>query len=262
MKKIILVLVSFLLLMTYTKALDETPNNTYYLNEGIYAYLDRSEIDFKDEDTKLYVEYRLADGVDLKELKLIEVTEYPVRIRLLDETDKLNNENLGISSRYVLYKDGYDYSNWTDSDKVDEFDYEELPEIKISSLNEKLEYTIDNKYDIDTFFSKYIDVKEVELKYIPEYKVTEWTTEKPTDIDMNDVKVEVRLKYEVGKHTSKYSNTLVYEKHPVKTCPFGLDICCNEFVGVSLCYWVLIGIVLIIAIIIIVDKKKKKNREA
>ncbi len=70
------------------------------------------------------------------------------------------------------------------------------------------------------------------------------------------------MKYEVGEYESKYSNILVYEKHPEKVCPFDSDICCQNIAGLSICYWTGIVLVAITVLFIIIDRKKRISREA
>jgi len=262
LKKVALIIMSFFLLGV-VNALEEVPKNIYYIDNGIYAYLEKNTLSIN-EESKLYVEYRVSRGENTKNSKLIEVLNLPTKTLILSEDDELFNADVEIESRYVLLDTEYSYSEWSEKEKITNIKFDDIPTPKISSLESNLNYKVDNSSEIDDFFKDYSKIYESKLEYFLELKIndSEWTTEKPVDLNMDDVKIEARVKYKIGTYETKYSNILVFEKHPEKVCPFGSDICCNELANVSVCYWILIASIIIALILIYFDNKKRLNREA
>jgi len=262
MKKIFLIMLSFLIIMPI-KALDAVPSNIYYLDGGLNAYLENEDFGETTEDSKIYVEYRLTKEDQIKTIDLIEITELPVKNLILPEDDEFYSDDLEIESRFVISSDEYEYSDWSEKEKIESFSYEKIPTPKISNLEANLNYKLDNEKEINDFFDKYIKLNNLKFKYIVEYKFnnSNWTTTK-TKYDQNDVKLELRIKYEIGEYESQYSNNLTYEKHPEKICPFDSDICCQKLGGLSICYWIGIAFVTITLLLIFIDRKKRISREA
>lgn len=253
MKRIILVILLFIFILP-VKALEEIPNNIYYIDDNnLIAYLDDITLD---EESKLYIEFKFSNG---EKTDLIEITELPFKTTILENVE----ESLEIESRFIKYDGNYDYSEWSDKKEITSFDFEKIPTPIISNVDSDLNYNIDNKEEIEELFKDYIKVNNLKANYKLEYKVNDSKWEQNINkYDKNDVKIEIRLKYEIGTYESEYSNTLVYEKHPEKVCPFDSDICCNEIANMSLCYWLMILGVTITVIFIIVDIKKRISREA
>ena len=55
MKKFSLIF-ALLVLIIPVKALEKVPTNIYYLNDGLYAYLEEADLEFDEEtETKYYV---------------------------------------------------------------------------------------------------------------------------------------------------------------------------------------------------------------
>lgn len=258
MKKILILIACLVVLPV--KALELIPSNIYYLDDGLYAYLEEVELD---EEKKLYVEYRLTNNDQIKTIDLIEIESLPMKKLILNQDDEFFNEELEIESRFVLSGEEYDYSEWSSKEKITDFSFEEIIDPKISDLKPDLTYKLDNEKEIEAYFEKYLKVKEEKIDYKIEYKFndSDWKNQKE-EFNQEDVKVELRIKYIVGEYESKYSNILIYEKHPEKVCPFDSDLCCNEFANISVCYWIMIVSLVLTGTLIFIDKKKRKNREA
>ena len=263
MKKIVLIIFISLLLFR-VKALDITPENIYYSDNGLYAYLEVNDIVLPSEEAKLYVEYRLTNDEITKNIELIEVPESSSKILILEENDDFFSKTLEVEARYVLVDNEYDYSEWTDKEAFKTFKFDSIPTPKISNLTTKFEYDFNNIKDIEEYFKDYSKVNDFKIEYIQEYKVNdgEWSKAEPKNLDFDDIKIEFRIKYKMGEYESEYSNILNYEKHPEKVCPFGSDICCYQVGGLSICYLVLIICAFITILLIFIDKKKQMNREA
>ena len=213
-------------------------------------------------------EYKKCEGIatngeEIKNVDLIEITNLPAKNLLLESTDEFLSEGIEIESRFILYNEKYDYSEWTEKEKITTFDFEEIPTPSITDLKSDLTYNLENEEEISDFFQVFSKINEKEITYKTEYKFNDQTwKEEKEEFDTNDAKVEVRIKYQIGEYESKYSNVLVYEKHPEKVCPFDSDICCNEFANISLCYWLIIIFFVITGLIILIERKKRLKREA
>ena len=262
MKKIILIIFC-LLLNIQVKALENIPNNIYYIDNGIVAYLNETVFEEFDENTKIYIEYRLSKDEEIKKIDLIEINHFPAKNILLSEEDEFYSQDIEIESRFVLFNEEYEYLPWSKKEQITTFSFEEVPLLKISDLDVNLNYKIDNEEEINDLFKEYAIVNDLKIEYTREYKFndSEWENNKKY-YDSNDVKVEVRVKYKVGKYESQYSNTLIYEKHPEQVCLFDSPICCEKIANISLCYWMLIIFAVVIATLIFFDHKKRMSREA
>ncbi len=261
MKKIIFFIITFCFLLLPVKALEEIPQNIYYVDNDLYAYLEKSDIESTD---KIYIEYRLTKGEITKILDMIEITELPLKTMLLKSDDELFDKNIEIESRYVINNEEKKYSEWSKKEKITDFDFSNMPSPKISNMNISLEYNIDNKEEIEKYFETFAKIYDFKVLYKTEYKINDldWKEEKPVNYNPEDVKLEIRVRYEVGKYKSEYSNTLIYEKHPEIICPFGSDICCNQILNFSLCYWISIFAVVLVSLLIYIDNRKRLKREA
>ena len=258
MKKIILILSSFLLIAS-VKALNEVPENIYYYDDNLYAIL-------KEEDKthdELYIEYVLTNETAEKTLELIKIDESN-KIFLLDGSDEFISDlsSIKIKSRYL---ENEVYSEWSEPENVIVFDFKNLPTPEIANFNiNPPSYEITNKKEIENYFINYFKVYTSEIEYEEEYRVNdgEWTNELKVE-NYDDVKVDMRVNYKLDKYISKKSNMLTYEKHPeVSSCIFGTDLCCNQIASISVCIWLFIIFVILVVSLIFIDYRKRLNSEA
>ena len=282
MKKIMLSFLLILLSLIKVQALENIPNNIYYINNDLYAYLsydaDIKEYCVQNECT-VYIEYRFKEAsMDTYEkVELIEILDSDMKNLVVNADSQYlidNNyqmENILVKSRYVIknVNDRYQYLDWSEYETITKIEIPELPIPQITDLNFENEqiYNVENALEIETTLKEYIKYYGGEIKYTSQYRIndTEWVDGniKLDEVDLNDIKIEIRLKYSINNQESKWSNTLTYEKHPViETCLFDSDICCNKLLNISLCIWLLIIFILLIIILIAVDNIKRRKREA
>ena len=248
----------------------EIPDNIYYIDNDLYAYLenDKKIMDLLNSDeNKIYIQYRIIDETNETDLDLIELKSDKNRYLILSNEDEKFNDNIEIKARYVIYNNDYVYYEWSDNGKIYNLDLNNLPVPIISNLNidSEISYILDNKAAIEEYFIDYNKIYDSKIEYILEYSINngEWIVGNlPKNININDIKIDFKIKYRVDKIESKYSNILSYEKHPEKTCMFDSDLCCNEFFGISSCIYLLGLFLILILILIYVDKKRQFNREA
>ena len=253
MKKILILILFILGSNVLAK---EVPKNIYYINDGLYAYLENIDIKY-DDNQKLYVEYRLKENDQITTLDLIEVKKNQNIIYLSD----LTNNDIVIDSRFVLFETDYTYYDWSDEEKITTFEFLDKPTPKISNLEykDKFIYKIDNEEEINNYFSVYKKIYNLEINYFEEYELDGKTVELPTDL--TDIKLKFKIYYKIGTIKSNDSNTLEYENHP-QTCMFDSTFCCNKISNISICIWILIIFSILILLFIIIDKKRCKKKEA
>ena len=259
MKKILYFIIPLILLVTRVKALEMIPHNIYYYDDGLYAYLENKEL-----EDDLYIEYLIIDGENEKKLDLIKVEDLVERNHLLD--DELDNiKTLKIKARYVIDSEEKDYSDWSSEATINTFDFKDMvmPEIEKFEPN-PLSYEISNKTEISNQFYDYIKIYNAEIYYKEEFSINDgnWVDKLP-EVDLNDVKIDFRISYNISNHESPKSNVLTYEKHPEPNiCMFGTDICCSQFFHISICIWALTIFIFLVIILIYIDNKKRKAKEA
>ncbi len=252
MKKILFIISIFFLSLLTVKA-EEIPSNVYYVNDGLYAYLENNEVSLN-ENEKLYIEYRINDN----SLELIEIVPNQKIFFLTDEVE----DDALIDSRFVILADDYTYLDWSTKEGITKFDFATKPEVKIKNLEYKNDFTyeITNSKEIEEYFKLYKEIYDLDIEYKEEYEVDgEWSSKKPDDL--GDIKLNFRVYYEVGKVKSNYSNILTYENHP-DTCMFDSTLCCTQILNVSLCIWLAFISIFIILILVIVDHKRRLKKEA
>ena len=269
MKKILIILM--FLLFSKVSAL-VVPENIYYVDGGLYAYLTYdSESNYcLETECTLYVEYQYKeiDADIYQNIEKVEVTK-EMKILLL-EPNTLDFQNLLIRSRYLTIDSlgNYDYSEWTQDQAISTFEIDQLPTPIIKNLNLEDEqlYQIDNELEINNYLKDYLKYYNQEIIYILQYRINDetWLEEKlPSDLNLNDIKLEIRLKYKVGDNESKLSNTLTYENHPVvEQCLFDSELCCTKIMNVSICLWLLILFLVVVISLIIIENVNRRKREA
>jgi len=270
MKKIIFAIICFIFSITGVMA-SEIPNSIFYLNDGLYSYLYENESinNLLDSDHEIYVEYRLyIDSDELKTLEKKEVNKDVNNYLLITKDDdifeKLDEKNLQIDCRYVVDGNSYD---WSEKENIISLDLIDIPKPKISNLkiDSKITYKIDNEDEINSFLKTYLMVFNKELNYIEEYRINDenWISESfNSKIDLEDIKIDFRIKYKIDSEESEYSNILTYEKHPERICMFGSDICCNTILDVSICIWIFSIFIIFVIVLIYIDHKKRLIKEA
>lgn len=266
MKRILIILM--LMMVSKTSAL-VLPDNIYYIDNGLYAYLNHNENYCLETECTLYIEYQYKelDALDYQSLEKIEVAGDTKTLLLEPGTFA---ENILIRSRYLTIDSlgNYEYSEWTDDKTISTFDISNLPSPKIKDLNLEGQqlYQIENKLEIDNYVKEYLKYYDEEIIYSLQYRINEeeWFDDKiPSDLNLEDIKIEIRLKYTVGNQESKFSNVLVYEQHPVvEQCLFDTELCCNKVMNISLCLWLLILFIIIVTILIIIENYNRLKKEA
>ena len=257
MKKILFILISFLLI-TNIKALNSVPENIYYYDDNLYAIL--KEEDEIDDD--LYIEYLITNETDEKALDLIKAE---TKILLLNGNDEFISDlsSIKIKARYVKNEE---YSEWSELESVIVFDFKDIPTPEIANfdINSEIIYEVSNSKEIENYFINYFKVFNSEIEYQEEYRLNDGEWESKLEIEnYDDVKVELRVNYKLDKYVSKKSNVLVYEKHPeVNTCVFGSNFCCNQLANISICIWLFIIFINLVVFLIYIDYRKRLSREA
>ena len=269
MKKILIIIL--FLLFSEVNAL-VIPDNVYYVDNGLYAYLNyNQEIDYcSGEECTLYIEYEYkeADSLTYQSLDKIEVNQEK-KILLL-EPNVFDFEKILIRSRYLTINSlgNYTYSEWTEDKNISSFSIDQLPTPKIKELDlagEQL-YKIDNELEINNYLKEYLKYYDEEIIYSLQYRINEeeWLEGTiPTDLDLGDIKIEIRIKYTVGEEESKLSNVLVYEKHPIiEQCLFDSSFCCNKILNISACLWLIILFIISVISLIAIENINRRKREA
>jgi len=248
------------LLVTKVKALDNIPNNIYYFDSGVYAYLSNEEL-----AENLFIEYSLNNGTEEKLLEKIEVKELNQKILLLEENDDFLTDilSLKVKARYVSEEES---SDWSIEKRITNFDFKDMPAPEIANfkVGDGVIYEVTNQGEINNYFGDYTKIFGYKVEYKEEYRINEgdWVT-KLAAVDLNDVKIEFRVYYKIANFESVKSNILTYEKHPTENiCLFGTDFCCNQIFNISVCIWIFVLFILLVSILIFIDNKKRINKEA
>ena len=171
MKKIMLSFLLILLSLIKVQALENIPNNIYYINNDLYAYLNH-DADIKEycvqNECTVYIEYRFKEAsMDTYEkVELIEILDSDIKNLVVNADSQYlidNNhqmENILVKSRYVIKNanDRYQYLDWSEYETITKIEIPELPIPQITDLNFENEqiYNVENALEIETALKEYI----------------------------------------------------------------------------------------------------------
>lgn len=88
------------------------------------------------------------------------------------------------------------------------------------------------------------------------YLSSEWSDIYSVNLDKL-ISIEQPLGEVQENHQKQINASKLTEKN---ACLFGISTCCNSFLNISLCIWIIIAIILVIAIIIVLLLKKKDKK--